>query len=92
MSEWQPIEIAPKDGRTLLLGYLNSHGKWRTLRGQWMSEEYINETWDEPEYGDPGWYETVVESDDIPNCWIANPTHWMPMPTPPGFMPPEVTE
>ena len=29
-SAWQPIETAPKTGRTLLLGYFNSHGNWRT--------------------------------------------------------------
>src|SRR6185503_7421963 len=28
---WQPIETAPKTGRTLLLGYSNSHGRCRTL-------------------------------------------------------------
>ncbi|WP_173011188.1 hypothetical protein [Achromobacter xylosoxidans] len=40
-ASWQPIESAPKTGCTLLLGYWNSHGKWRTVRGQWISAEYI---------------------------------------------------
>jgi len=80
---WQPIETAPKDGRTLLLGYYNSHGNWRTMRGQWMSEAYIAEHWEDPEDEQPGWFETSVEADDIPNCWRIQPSHWMPLPAPP---------
>ena len=83
-SEWMPIESAPKDGRSMLLGYFNSAEKWRTMRGQWMSQDEIDENWEDPEYGVPGWYETVVESDDIPNCWFTEPTHWMPLPPAPG--------
>lgn len=81
--QWQPIETAPKDGRTLLLGCFNSHGKWRTMRGEWMSEEYIAEYWEEPDGVEPGWFETAVEAEDIPNCWRIEPTHWMPLPAPP---------
>jgi hypothetical protein len=77
---WQVIETAPKDGRTLLLGYFNSHGKWRTVRGQWMSEDYIAEYWEDLDDIEPGWFETSVEADDAPNCWRIEPTHWMPIP------------
>ena len=80
---WQPMETAPKDGRTLLLGYFNSHGKWRTLRGRWMSEDYIAEYWEEPEGVEPGWFETSVEADEPPNCWRTDPSHWQPLPTAP---------
>ncbi len=82
---WQPIETAPKTGRTILLGYFNSHGNWRAMRGQWFSQEEINETWEEPEDCDglEGWYETSVEADDVPNCWLTEPTHWMPLPAAP---------
>lgn len=83
---WQPIETAPKTGRTLLLGYLNRAGNWRTVRGQWMSSEYIDQHWEDPD--DPGdlegWYETSVEADDTPNCWHIKPTHWMPLPAAPS--------
>lgn len=82
-ADWHSIESAPKDGRTLLLGYYNSAGKWRTMRGQWFSWEAINEEWEEPERGIEGWYETSVENDDPPNCWWTEPTHWMPLPSPP---------
>jgi hypothetical protein len=80
---WQPIASAPRDGRTLLLGYVNSCGRWRTLRGQWYSQSLIEDEWEEPENGSPGWYETSVENDDPPNCWQTEPTHWMPLPAPP---------
>lgn len=80
---WQPIETAPKTGCTLLLGYPNSLGNWRTTRGQWMSEEYIAENWEDPEDVEPGWFETSVEADDLPNCWCIEPTHWMPLPAAP---------
>lgn len=81
---WRPIETAPKDGRTLLLGCFNKNGKWRTMRGQWMSEDYIAEYWEDPEGVNAGWYEDAVEAEDIPNCWPIDPTHWMPLPAPPG--------
>lgn len=83
MSEWQPIETAPKTGRTLLLGYPNKLGNWRTVRGQWMSEDYIAEYWEEPDDVEPGWFETSEEAEDVPNCWRIDPTHWMPLPPPP---------
>ncbi|CAM4133819.1 DUF551 domain-containing protein [Kerstersia similis] len=84
---WKRIETAPKDGKTILIGYFNSLGNWRTLRGQWMSEEYIAEYWDDPDGVEPGWFETSVEADDPPNCWrICEPTHWMPLPAPPAAL------
>lgn len=81
---WRPIETAPRDGRTLLLGKFNSHGKWRTMRGKWMSEDYIAEYWEDPDDVEPGWFETAVEPDDPPNCWPINPTHWMHLPPSPS--------
>jgi hypothetical protein len=87
LETWQPIETAPKTGRTLLLGYPNVLGKWRTVRGQWMSEVYIAENWEEPDDAEAGWYETSVEAEDPPNCWLITPTHWMPMPAAPEVKP-----
>lgn len=82
-TEWKPIASAPQTGRTLLLGYWNSHGKWRTVRGRWMSLEYIAEHWEDPDDAEAGWFETAVEADDAPNCWPVSPSHWQPMPAPP---------
>ncbi|WP_186308506.1 hypothetical protein [Paraburkholderia sp. BCC1885] len=84
LETWQPIETAPKTGRTLLLGYPNVPGKWRTVRGQWMSEAYIAENWEESDDAEAGWYETSAEADDVPNCWPVTPTHWMALPIAPG--------
>ena len=82
---WLPIDTAPKDGRMLLLGYFNKLGNWRTLRGQWFEEGSMDE-WDDGGGCDDnpaGWYETVVENDDPPNCWATEPTHWRALPDPP---------
>ena len=79
---WLPIESAPKD-KTILLGYRNTHGNWRTLRGEWFSREEIDEFWEDPDGVEPGWFETSVEADDVPNVWRTEPTHWMPLPQPP---------
>jgi len=83
LTGWKPIDSAPQTGRTLLLGYWNPHGNWRTVRGQWMSEEYIGQEWEEPDDVEAGWFETAVEADDEPNCWRIEPTHWMPLPSEP---------
>ena len=95
MAEWQPIETAPKDGRAILIyepsghyGRLsnedwdfNEHGigtqiarrfdDYRFAIGYWR----INRRPDSnEEYG--GWGNR--------NCADVNPTHWMPLPDPPG--------
>lgn len=62
-ADWLPIESAPQTGRTLLLGYWNSLGKWRTVRGQWMSLDHIAENWEEPDDAEAGWFETAVEAE-----------------------------
>lgn len=83
-ADWLPIESAPQTGRTLLLGYWNSLGKWRTVRGQWMSLDHIAENWEEPDDAEAGWFETAVEAEEAPNCWRITPSHWQPLPAAPG--------
>ena len=84
---WKPIETAPRD-KWLLLGYFNSLGKWRTVRGNWFSADEIADQWGDFD-GDPedseGWYETADNAEDIPNVWPINPTHWMPLPAAPDL-------
>lgn len=85
-SNWQPIETAPVDGQKLLLGYHNKLNNWRTTRGQWMDQAYIDKYAEDPDLMTPGWYETPVEDDDG-KCWLIDPTHWMPLPPSPKEQP-----
>lgn len=80
MSQWQPIETAPKDGRAIwlwsdgeaFLGYCEpANHLWRhndtwTLKASWTQRES-----DMP--------------DEIYGCNVtdAKPTHWMPLPDAP---------
>lgn len=70
--EWQPIETAPKDGTSVLLGCdYDRLGKARvTLAwwdGKWLESQYWNECEEE-------WEDCTVQ---------FRPTHWMPLPEPP---------
>jgi hypothetical protein len=77
---WQPMVTAPKE-RTLLLGRFNEMGKWRTMRGRWVSQMEIDHEWDDPDGFEEGWYENSVEDDE--RSWVIFPTHWQPLPAPP---------
>lgn len=83
---WQPIETAPKDGTRILL--------WTTTDGDAELAEYISTingqaaqisiaqigSWDSGNPDpDPMWTRSACWEIDI----IGNPTHWMPIPTPP---------
>jgi hypothetical protein len=68
MTEWQPIETAPKDGTRLLV--------------------WANNLWREPAIA--YWSRSGPLN---PPCWVGGhchvghidqPTHWMPLPTPPA--------
>jgi hypothetical protein len=80
---WMPIESAPKTGRTLLLGYFNALGNWRTLRGEWFSREVIDQQWENAEDCEESWYETMVEGDEE-RVWKTEPTHFQYLPKPPA--------
>ncbi|HEL4191549.1 TPA: hypothetical protein UM521_000346 [Stenotrophomonas maltophilia] len=81
---WQPIETAPKNGSSMLLGHFNSAGNWRTVRGRWFSAEKIEMEWENADDFESGWYEESVEADDIPNVWPTTPTHWQLLPAAPS--------
>ena len=83
--EWLPIETAPRDGRKLILFYLNRNNKSRTVMARWVTDEEAAET-DADDVGlEGGWYECIDNWDDY--CQIAihegEPTHWMPLPAAP---------
>ena len=82
MSEWQPIETAPKDGTHVML----SRGDRVTL-GNW--ESVISTS---PEYHANGTYLGQFEDGNSWEGWMSwdggfceetPPTHWMPLPEPP---------
>lgn len=71
MSEWQPIETAPKDGSSVLLWSEAWDMSWGVVigsydAGAWVTSEGQTADDDEDEFGS-----------------IA-PTHWMPLPPPPS--------
>jgi hypothetical protein len=78
---WLPISEAPKSGRTLMLGFFNASGKWRTTRGQWFSQEQIEDTWENGDDCEEGWYETPVVGEV---CYPVAPTHSPSRARPPG--------
>ncbi len=73
MSEWQPIETAPKDGRTIIV--YRSIAGWDVLgTAYWVNIRGID-----------GWISNGF-SEPPGNLGLGHPTHWQPLPLPP---PPE---
>jgi Lar family restriction alleviation protein len=84
-TEWQPIESAPKN-RKVLASYRNIMGNWRVITACYHTELPWSEDQDcddDGEYAPEGWYEESDSSETIyPTAHL--PTHWMPLPSPPG--------
>ncbi len=68
MSDWQPIETAPKDGRLLLFV------RGTTYVGGWDDDRYAKKP-------RPLWY--YSDTWRRTGCRAIPPTHWMPLPEPP---------
>jgi hypothetical protein len=67
--DWKPIESAPRDG-TPFLAFLT---KWRP---DFAVLRFVADRWDAS-----GWRVCGVESEWV---WQDEPTHWMPLPSPPS--------
>lgn len=86
MSEWQPIETAPKNTK-VLAAYRNAMGKWRIVTAcyhtqlPWSDDHWRDED-DEAEYAPEAWYEESDSSETIYQT-SGRPTHWQPLPSPP---------
>lgn len=79
MSDWRPIETAPKDG-TPVLGYCQPR---YVESGKPMSFSYQAIIWWRGErYGDSQWKWRLHHSDSA-----VEPTHWQPLPAPPEDRP-----
>ena len=68
-TQWQGIESAPRDGKAVLL--------WVPADDGW--DAYVASGWYESGAFDRRWYAAVDE-----NPLSPQPTHWMPLPTPPA--------
>lgn len=71
---WQPIETAPKEGSYVLV--CNGHGVWVA-----RFKDVYQSGW---KPSSP-WQSMMLNHDHIPSAKRnGNPTHWMPLPTPPS--------
>lgn len=80
MSEWKPIETAPKDGRAILLTAFEDDGTqfetWQMMWGHIKRNGFFPDKvgmWMSPD-GSFTWNGTPDK---------GGPTHWMPLPAPP---------
>ena len=79
MTEWQPIESAPKDGTDI---HVWVRGSLVPVPAHFTSREYFAREYDNPEYMEEGWYPSYGFLFDLPEITI-DPTHWIPIPEPP---------
>lgn len=85
VSEWLPIESAPKDGTQILAAVKNDSGKWWRYIAFYApygtlpngEDNYID---DDSEFAPEGWYHDTSDEERV-NLFL--PTHWMPLPLPP---------
>lgn len=96
---WIPVsERLPESERTVLAFYLNSHGKGRRVRAEYIAAKTksADDGWDSDEPADydehadeyfwpAGWYEVMDNWDDLTHMVIheGEVTHWMPLPPAP---------
>jgi hypothetical protein len=77
---WQPIETAPKDGTHILLfdPEADYDSSWNDYEGRYLPRIAVAH-WKPYPNGYGGWkgYYSGIDA-------IENPTHWMPLPEPPG--------
>jgi hypothetical protein len=82
MSEWKTIESAPKDATAVLVMRNiwpgTKSGRAETCNGH---NTYVAEWWEGQ--GEGGEWVCYMDMIQDPSCPIE-PTHWMPLPTPPS--------
>ena len=79
MTEWQPIETAPRDG-TRILAFLPGTNPEDDFHAP---EDVMIVSWDEHCEHGFGW---LIDQEENLAAW-CNPTHWMPLPSAPGIAP-----
>lgn len=84
--QWQPIETAPKDGTAILIMQNNWPGLPNGVAEKCNEHNtYVAAWWDEENEGSGAWicYMDAVLDPEAP----IEPTHWIPLPMPPGESP-----
>lgn len=84
MSEWQPIETAPKDGTTIQVWI---RGSIVPVAVYYVSKNYLLKEYGDPDYMDEGFYYSLGYPFDelLPEIPLGDLlTHWMPLPNPPS--------
>ena len=89
-AQWHPIDSVPKDGRKIIVSYVNHNGKTRTVMARWLTQEAADEIDHEGVGLEAGWFECIDNWSDYTEVAIheGEPTHWMPNPAAPGASPP----
>lgn len=77
MTDWQPIETAPRDGAVVLLKAVwNGEDLMPPIRGKWST--------DKTRGGGPGMVrDGWIGENGNPFAVSYDPTHWQPLPPPP---------
>ena len=78
VSQWQPIETAPKDGQHILAAIFNDGVGFGYYQGKTVPMQAVVHYWDAP--GDEGFYTSVNE---VEPQSTFKATHWRPLPQPP---------
>ena len=85
MTEWRPIETAPRDGTPVLL-YIPGENSWNRLDG---TPDMVVGIWTNFSM-ETGWFSDCGDVDqgyESTGAYFVhdthNPTHWMPLPSPP---------
>jgi hypothetical protein len=93
MSEWQPIETAPKGKKVIVFGEVPGMSHPQTVVARYwtrhtlpVAEGFEDEDWvdlsgDGDAYMPEDWYEETMGEDVA--AVNLKPTHWMPLPEPP---------
>lgn len=82
MSEWQPIETAPMDGTSILVHNNNAPGCPGGVADEcWAGNTDVAAWWADEKGGNGEWicYMSAVLDPTL----HFDPTHWMPLPSPP---------
>jgi len=83
MTDWQPIETAPKDGSWVLITSYNTanwsdgvdRSYWQTQTAHFINGHWVTESYPDSHYG-------YMEVEYL-TTYADGPTHWMPLPAPP---------